>query len=350
MESARLRSDSAERLAERGQLRAAAAAFRACLDAPDAPAAAHLGLGNILYEWNDLAGARTHWQRAAVRAELEAAPGAAAMAWLQLARLSLVDGHASAAAAHEGRARQAAAARRGVPLNAPTPGGYLEALHLRLALDRGGPEAAAGAERWLSAHGHVDGADRNGSPAGQTIALVHGRALLSARGPTTAETFLNQLIAQLDVDAHRPALIEAHAVLALARQARGDDPGGLLALVQALMLGELEGYVRTFLDQGPDLRRLLAEVRGDWQPYAERLLGGQVSPSALPNGSASRLTPREVEVLRLAAAGQANGEIATTLGLGLGTVKQHLSRAFRKLGVHRRADAARRARALGLLA
>jgi DNA-binding CsgD family transcriptional regulator len=55
----------------------------------------------------------------------------------------------------------------------------------------------------------------------------------------------------------------------------------------------------------------------------------------LPDG----LTPREVEVLRLVAAGNTNAQIATTLYLSEKTVARHLSNIFRKINVSNRAAA-----------
>ena len=57
-----------------------------------------------------------------------------------------------------------------------------------------------------------------------------------------------------------------------------------------------------------------------------------------------RLTARENEVVDLAGRGLSNKEIATALNLELATVKNHLYSAFRKLGTHRRAEAAAIAR------
>jgi DNA-binding CsgD family transcriptional regulator len=54
-----------------------------------------------------------------------------------------------------------------------------------------------------------------------------------------------------------------------------------------------------------------------------------------------RITPREAEVLRWAAAGRSNGEIATALGISARTVQKHIERGFRKLAVSTRAEAAR---------
>ena len=47
-----------------------------------------------------------------------------------------------------------------------------------------------------------------------------------------------------------------------------------------------------------------------------------------------RLTPQERRILTLRLSGQLYKEIASTLGISLATVKQHLGAAYRKAGVH----------------
>lgn len=61
------------------------------------------------------------------------------------------------------------------------------------------------------------------------------------------------------------------------------------------------------------------------------------------------LSPRELEVLRLVAAGRSNPEIARQLHLGEATVKTHLGHVFEKLDVGDRTRAVTRAMELGLL-
>jgi DNA-binding NarL/FixJ family response regulator len=58
-----------------------------------------------------------------------------------------------------------------------------------------------------------------------------------------------------------------------------------------------------------------------------------------PPGSAA-LTERQIEVLQLIAAGRSNKEIARALEIAEGTVKVHITAAFRALGVHNRVSAA----------
>ncbi|MBV9647980.1 MAG: response regulator transcription factor [Candidatus Eremiobacteraeota bacterium] len=67
-----------------------------------------------------------------------------------------------------------------------------------------------------------------------------------------------------------------------------------------------------------------------------RRLGGKTSDSQ----SASPLTPRELEILRLIADGFGNGEIAQRLYLGLGTVKGHVRDILEKLAATDRTQAA----------
>jgi LuxR family maltose regulon positive regulatory protein len=64
---------------------------------------------------------------------------------------------------------------------------------------------------------------------------------------------------------------------------------------------------------------------------------------------AEPLTPREVETLRLIAAGMRNQEIADHLFISLSTVKRHIANAYGKLNVGHRTEAIARANELNLL-
>ncbi|HET8691703.1 MAG TPA: response regulator transcription factor [Steroidobacteraceae bacterium] len=61
------------------------------------------------------------------------------------------------------------------------------------------------------------------------------------------------------------------------------------------------------------------------------------------------ITDRELDVLRLLAAGRSNKEIARQLEVSPNTVKTHVARLFGKLGAGRRTAAVRSARELGLI-
>ena len=61
------------------------------------------------------------------------------------------------------------------------------------------------------------------------------------------------------------------------------------------------------------------------------------------------ISPRELEVLELLAAGRSNKEIASRLDVSPNTVKSHVAKLFDKLAVKRRTEAIARARELGMI-
>jgi DNA-binding NarL/FixJ family response regulator len=75
-------------------------------------------------------------------------------------------------------------------------------------------------------------------------------------------------------------------------------------------------------------------------------LAGPVSKPRVPD---SPLSPREVEVLRLVAAGRTNQQIAGELVLSLFTVNRHVSNIYAKTGAANRAEATAYAAKQGLL-
>jgi LuxR family transcriptional regulator, maltose regulon positive regulatory protein len=153
--------------------------------------------------------------------------------------------------------------------------------------------------------------------------------------------------------------------------AAGDVASALAALSEALALAHPEGYIQVFADEGLEMRallvRLIAAQRDDERSdqrvplgYLGRLMraldaaGGAAGTPAgrrgvgVP-GLAEPLSEREVEVLRLLAAGKSNHDIAEELFVALDTVKKHVSHILAKLGANNRTEATARARALGLL-
>ncbi|QEE29993.1 winged helix-turn-helix transcriptional regulator [Terriglobus albidus] len=61
------------------------------------------------------------------------------------------------------------------------------------------------------------------------------------------------------------------------------------------------------------------------------------------------ITPREMEILELVAAGLSNREIAERLFVSENTVKTHCSRVFGKLGAERRTQAVQMGKEIGIL-
>lgn len=72
---------------------------------------------------------------------------------------------------------------------------------------------------------------------------------------------------------------------------------------------------------------------------ATRKLFAEIRKTAAARSSGFGLTCRELTVLQFVAQGDSDKEVATRLGIGYYTVKEHLKNAFRKLGVSSRAAA-----------
>ena len=135
------------------------------------------------------------------------------------------------------------------------------------------------------------------------------------------------------------------------------------ALEEALTIGEPEGYLRHFLDEGPRLVPLLKRSR-EHHPgsYVDHLLEAflqeekSTQEKSGPASSAQNqalidpLSPREQEVLELLAQGASNQEISHALVIAPNTVRRHVQAILAKLGVRNRTQAAACAHSLDLLA
>jgi DNA-binding NarL/FixJ family response regulator len=96
------------------------------------------------------------------------------------------------------------------------------------------------------------------------------------------------------------------------------------------------------------VERLARLARIDLRSAADASTGPEAGGAADRDGQALGLTPRELEVLRLVAAGWSNPEIAAELGISAKTASVHVSNVLAKLGVPNRVEAAVAAMRLGL--
>jgi two-component system response regulator DesR len=114
------------------------------------------------------------------------------------------------------------------------------------------------------------------------------------------------------------------------------------------------GYLRTAMEAGAHAflvkdapaAQLAAAVRKVLT--GERVIDPTLAAAALAEG-ANPLTDRERDVLRVAANGSTNAEIAAALQLSQGTVRNYLSTAIQKLATRNRSEAARTAHEKGWL-
>jgi LuxR family maltose regulon positive regulatory protein len=363
-------------LTKQGRLHEAAEICRQALREIAAPAeqrgrpipaagALYAALGAILVEWNDLIEAGSALEKGLALLALIAERRVQVRACATLARLRFAQGEVAGAL-------EALAQARPLWQGADS---YAEALAFsgRLARSDTAPADLTAALRWAQ--------ERQGALHGGAVApgihleedwryteqLVVAHLLIAqraagagARGEPNLRPLLQFLGRQRLLAAEggwNERVIALSIAEALALQVVGETEAALVALERALVTAEPEGYVRVFLDHGAPLARLLYQTvgRGIAREYAGRLLAampdeGATTPSAgLSRPQVEALTERELEVMRLIAAGRSNQEIAVALGITFGTAKVHIHRIYSKLGVHSRTQAMRRGQQLGLL-
>ncbi|MCG7527664.1 response regulator transcription factor [Streptomyces sp. OfavH-34-F] len=114
------------------------------------------------------------------------------------------------------------------------------------------------------------------------------------------------------------------------------------------------GYLRRAMESGADAFLVKDAPAAQLAEAVRKVLAGErvidpgLAAAALADG-ANPLTDREREVLRTAADGSTNAEIAAALHLSQGTVRNYLSMAIQKMAARNRAEAVRMAREKGWL-
>src|SRR5829696_7782101 len=311
-------------------------------------------LGELLYEWDELEAAARRLKEGIRLSERMGQLDTLVDGYLALSRLEMVQGNTESAL---GSAQEANS----------------------LAQRSGAGEAIVEAAAW-NARFHLSRSDLTaavleleraaGAPA-VSVSMVReteqiARARLSmARGEYDEALRLLEELRQLAEAAGRTGkLKEILTLKALALWERNKKEQAVSTLTRALDLAEPGGYVRTIVDEGAALGKLLSatlEARQRGYPdaatriptrYLAKLLAILAQASAAP-GAGERLSEplseRELEVLGLVAAGKSNAEIASSLFVSLSTVKTHINNLYRKLGASSRTQAVALARELDLI-
>ncbi|HSR29046.1 MAG TPA: LuxR C-terminal-related transcriptional regulator, partial [Anaerolineae bacterium] len=184
--------------------------------------------------------------------------------------------------------------------------------------------------------------------------FVYVRLLLAQNRLQDARQLLDTMKRSASKGERRRKLITIYLLQAALHRAEGYTERAVARAGSALDLASPEGYRRAFLDEGPAILDLLPQVRHLAPDFVSRVLeaastkdAGPPLPQAQP--LVEPLSERELEILRLIAAGRSNPEIAELLYLSLNTVKWHAKNLYGKLHVGSRIEAVARAQELELL-
>jgi len=338
----------------RGRLREAHRIYReglSLVEKPGNPASpgvgyAYVGLAEVLREWNELESAADYAERGVALCKLIGQAEILMPAYITLARVQCARGDPQAALATLQEASQVAS-----ELSAWS----LESVYVHLArlwLLKGD---LAPAVQWMQQSGL--GPDAPILFNREAALLTAVRVLLAQSRSAEADRLLKRLAEAAENTGRWGSLVEILLLQGLSTWNQGEKGRALVPLERALGLAEPEGYLRIFLDEGESMHTMLADYHkhsSKSTPYLEKLLavfsGGGPTGVAHPQSTlVEPLSERELEVLRLLAAGRSNPEIARDLYISLNTVKAHVKSIFAKLEAHNRTGAANRARELQLI-
>jgi LuxR family maltose regulon positive regulatory protein len=333
----------------RGRLREALEMAQQAVDlAGQLPVAAALPqsiLATLLYYWNDLEGSARSAQLSVEFSELGGVPMVLLDSCFWLARARLAQGDVAGAMAAMENMDQAAR----LPGVDRAFRAYHAAWHVMFAIWQDDLASALDWGSRLQEYADVLPFDACYVPA----------RLLIARGEKTLAAEQLQGLCEKAIQADAQGFViwlRVYQALAAATPAEA-----LTFLAEALSLGQPEGFIRFFVDEGRLLAPLLrtALSQGITPEYTSKLLSIieaeeqhrksrtiEVTPSAL---LPEPLSGRELEVLRLLAADVSNQQIASRLTISLSTVKTHVHHILEKLDVKDRSQAVFRARELKLL-
>lgn len=326
-----------------------------------------IGLGDLCRELNEL--------EAALHCTLEGIELARLWRWptamsgyVTLARIRQGQGNTAEAKAAIETARQLAAQYDTTDIDDVAVALY----RAQLWVEQGDLEAALQWARERGLDGEIDPAelDRKDDFISYHLRkyeyLALARLLLAQNRPAAALSVLEPVLLRMQQQGRTRLLIETLMLKAVALETQGQVVQAMAALEHALSLAEPGGYIRLFADEGPSMARLLrdAAAHGLAPKYTAKLLAAlaaktieeQPAPEAVSLPSVSTqsllvepLSQRELEVLRLLAAGLSNPEIAQELYIAVSTVRSHAKSIYGKLNVHGRWEAVQRAQQQGLL-
>jgi LuxR family transcriptional regulator, maltose regulon positive regulatory protein len=315
------------------------------------------GLGDIYYEWNDLAAAKLYFQQGIEMGKTwnnweTLLPGYLGMVRIEIATGNLVNAL--------NLLDDLEVLRRKIKID-ESPA-LIDIYRARIEVQRGNPGLL---ELYLQNQAPVSNQPFTFLQEPEVIMLL--RALLASGAAHRTLDLSQGLLVSAQEGKHWSHVVELLAIQSSCWQSLGEREKALVTLMTCLKMAEPEGFVRAVIDGGQPILKLLQLIKdsGNSTEYVHKLLVnlksiqiGNTSQNPLSqnsninppqSGLIEPLSGREIEVLRLLASGKTNQEIADSLVISLNTVKTHVKNIHTKLGTRNRTEATNQAQKLGLI-
>ncbi len=309
----------------------------------------HLGMGSILYEWNELDRAEQSVKQAFIGWDKHDIAKEVMHGHLQLAYVYQAQGRPDKSRSAMQQARDV-----GKVISEPVFKIYMSAHQARLDLLQGRFTAV---EAWAN-HVPLDIENPAINDFTEYSYLTLVRWWLKDNKSQTLQQvqFILQPMMELADQFGRHALkVEASLLQAMLVQTFGERGLAVEYLITSLNAGTQ--FKRLYINEGDAIRDLLVLIVARDDLPTALIHHAQDILTMIPtqqSGSNSQpliesLTDRELDVLRELAAGKSNRQIAEELYVSVGTVKTHARHIYEKLTVKNRTHAVARARELGII-
>lgn len=179
--------------------------------------------------------------------------------------------------------------------------------------------------------------------------LLHARILSESGKGQEALDILQELEAATQTAVRKLDWVRVRVEQTLCLDKMNKTTPALEALAPAVEAAALMDYRQLFIQERPRLTALLEKLRPRFPQFVDAVCTRSQSLAADDHVLIDPPTERELEILRLVAAGMSNADIAGRLYITVGTTKWHLNHLYAKLGVNRRTEAVAKAREFGLI-
>jgi LuxR family maltose regulon positive regulatory protein len=298
----------------------------------------YLGLAGMYYEWNELEAAQQYGQLSLQLAQQVENLDTPALSYILLARLKLAQGDTASAFKLITDAEQFVYQHNFVHREPEVATSKVLALLHQ--------DDLAGAARLAEKH---------------ALPISQARVFLAQGDTLSALAVLDQYRQQVEAKGVEAERLKVLVLQAVVLHEHGKREKAIQLLGEALAMAEPGGFIRSFVDEGPPMARLLNEVQNlrIAPHYVHRLLAVFLTKESertelLKRGSPETelidpLSERELEVLQLLNTELTGSEIAQELVIALSTFQSHTKSIYSKLNVNNRRAAVLKAESLHIL-